>query len=241
MLEREEAYLVFLGDMPHSEGPGAAERWARALREYLGGWENHDAMDEEMRLFHEAYRALFDLVEGYPGRVVVLKGNHDNVRNREGLGDHPFRKFALEGEMTLSWLRASGMDEDLEALAAWEDGLPLLCAGGSFLASHAEPRRAYSADELICGRRLPEVAEGLTWTDNGEAEEGSVAAMLSSLLGPEASGARYIGGHRPARGGLQRRQGGLFLQIHDPFANQCLWADPRGKEAFFRILRAQEG
>ena len=93
--------------------------------------------------------------------------------------------------------------------------LPLLAVGSPFLASHAEPRAFYPRDRVVGYRDDPEVVEGLTWTDNDEAERGSVARMLEHYLGLEASPARYFGGHRPI-GRFRLRAGGRYVQIHDP-------------------------
>ncbi|HET6486549.1 MAG TPA: calcineurin, partial [Spirochaetia bacterium] len=55
------------------------------------------------------------------------------------------------------------------------------------------------------------------WTDNGEAEPGSVRRMLDHYLGEEeARGGLYFGGHRPVSDGYLLRADGRYVQIHDP-------------------------
>ena len=58
---------------------------------------------------------------------------------------------------------------------------------------------------------------GLTWTDNDEAEAGSVQRMLAGYLGEQAAvSSYYFGGHRPASGAYRLRAEGRYVQIHDP-------------------------
>jgi hypothetical protein len=68
---------------------------------------------------------------------------------------------------------------------------------------------------VVARSEHPEVVYGLTWTDNGEAEPGSVQRMLEHYLG-QADCGYYFGGHRPIAGGYQLRAEGRYVQIHDP-------------------------
>ena len=104
----------------------------------------------------------------------------------------------------------------LRRWAEFEASLPLLAVGDSFLISHAEPRRLYPRERVINYRGDDEVIFDFTWTGNGEAENGSVEAMLEEYLGVDADGALYFGGHRPVGELYGLRAGGRYVQIHNP-------------------------
>ncbi len=216
--------ILCLGDGFHAEARARA-RWKAAFEEYLGGYRRHEAMDEEMTESMALMEMVMLAKVAFPGYFHFLKGNHENVRNEEGGGNHPFRKFQLEGDMVLSWLRLFAGDEAIGRYAAFEASLPLFAVGARFLASHAEPRRAYADEELVDARSRPEVVEGLTWTDNDAAEPGSVAALLARLL-PGVAGPRFLTGHRVVPGLYRERSGGLHLQIHNPDRYVVAWAMP---------------
>ena len=162
---------------------------------------------------------VMELKRCFPRRFHFLKGNHENITNESGSGNFPFRKFALEGVMTLEYMERFYGEEVVMAYALFEKALPLLAVGRGFLISHAEPGSFYDRESIIAFRRHPEVVSGLTWTDNDQAERGSVQRMLSCHLG-EAEGARgwYFTGHRPVSGHFRLRAGGRLVQIHDPEA-----------------------
>jgi hypothetical protein len=155
------------------------------------------------------------LKRDYPRRFHFLKGNHENILNEEGRGNHPFRKFAYEGEMVKEYVQRFYGDELLEAYADFERELPLLTAAGNFLVSHAEPARFFSPEEVIGCRLNDEVVYGLTWTPDDGADEGSVEEMLAAYC-REPEGAYYFGGHRPVRGRYALRAAGRYVQIHNP-------------------------
>lgn len=226
LLEQGRAFLLLLGDLFHSEGPDAPDRWEAALMEARTGYARHEAMDGEMARALSALDVLARLILRAPGRVACLKGNHDNSRNREGFGDHGFYKFADEGAMCSAWLWAFSPPEFREALAAFEESLPLAARGSRFAASHAEPAYPLSAADVIEG--VPETVEALTWTANGQALPGAVAECLEALVGPGAvgGGARWISGHRPVEGRYALRAEGLLVQIHAPFSFQGAWVRP---------------
>jgi hypothetical protein len=219
--------VVCLGDGLHAEGR-AAQRWRAGLEEYAGGYERHDAMDEEMREGLGTMGMVMETKLAFPAQFHFLKGNHENIANEEGDGNFPFRKFVLEGAMVAEYLRRFYGEDLLGAWARFEKQLPLLAVGGTFLASHAEPRSFYSRDRVVGYRDDPEVVEGLTWTDNDEAEPGSVAMMLEHYLGAAAGTARYFGGHRPAAGAYQLRAEGRYVQIHDPDGFRIALLRPAG-------------
>lgn len=217
LLASGEALLLCLGDVFHSEGRDAPQRWARAEREYGYGWKlPSPAMDEEMGRALACVELILRAKAAFPRNFHYLKGNHDNVVNEEGNGDHPFYKFAEEGAMAASWF-ASRYGRDLQAAyRGFELSLPLAARGARFVASHAEPAFVLGPEDIIEARSRPEVAEALTWTGNGEALPGSVSASLELLLGSGVSGARWFGGHRPVAGAYSLRADGLYVQFHNP-------------------------
>ncbi len=226
LLDEGKAFLLLLGDLFHSEGPDAPGRWEAAWREARTGYALHEAMDGEMARAFSALDILARVILRASGRAACLKGNHDNSRNREGFGDHGFYKFADEGAMCSAWLGAFTPPEFREALAAFEESLPLAARGSLFAASHAEPAFPLSAADVIEG--APETVEALTWTANGQARQGAVEESLEALLGPGAvgNGARWISGHRPVEGRYALRAEGRLVQIHAPFAFQGAWVRP---------------
>jgi hypothetical protein len=208
--------ILFLGDGFHAEGR-AAHRWQAALEEFKGGYRKHAHMDAEMRESLGVMEMVMSLKRNFPNHLHFLKGNHENIANEQGEGNYPFLKFANEGLMVRIYMEHFYGEEILNTYAELEKSFPLLAVGGNFLASHAEPAWFIPEREVIEYRRIPQVVYGLTWTDNEEAEPGSVQQMLDHYLGEEAAAtAFHFGGHRPVRGGYNLRSEGRYVQIHDP-------------------------
>ena len=67
----------------------------------------------------------------------------------------------------------------------WNDVAPR--GASTLLKGVAEPRTFYARDRVVAYRDDPEVVAGLTWTDNDEAEPGSVQLMLEHYLGGEVA------------------------------------------------------
>lgn len=218
--------VLCLGDGFHAEARAAA-RWREAYREFLGGYRESAAMDAEMRESLSLMEMVMVLKAAFPAGFHFLKGNHENVLDEEGGGNHSFGKFAEEGAMVAEYMLGAYGRELTESYAAFEKALPLFAVGGRFLASHAEPARAYSDEELVDAPNRPEVILGLTWTDNGAAEPGAAGALLDRLL-PDVPDARYITGHRPVPAPLRylERSGGRHLQIHAPDSFNVAWVMP---------------
>ncbi len=216
--------ILCLGDGFHAEAR-ALERWKRAYQEFAGGYRKHKAMDQEMRESLGLMEMVLVCKAAFPGRFHFLKGNHENVLNEEGDGNHPFRKFALEGMMVTSWLERFYGRDFLERYAGFERRLPLFAAGPRFLASHAEPREPYAEGDLIDARLDPETVLGLTWTDNGAADPRAVPELLARFH-PGNPGARYFTGHRTIRGIYRELSGGRHLQVHNPDRFVVAWIMP---------------
>lgn len=214
LLTDGEIQILCLGDGFHAERR-SRERWQTAFKEYGKNWKKHAAMDDEMR----ESLGLMEMVQlckrAARDHFHFLKGNHENILNEEGEGNHPFRKFAWEGEMVRHWVEIFYGTAFLELYALFEKSLPLFARGGSFLASHAEPAVYFTRDEIINARQDPEVILGLTWTDNDEADQDSVARYLDEYLGGRTDTV-YLGGHRSVAGRFALRSQGRFIQFHNP-------------------------
>jgi hypothetical protein len=208
--------VLFLGDGFHAEGRAVA-RWQAALEEFKGGYRKHGNMDAEMRESLGVMEMVMTLKRHFPDHLHFLKGNHENIANEQGEGNYPFLKFANEGLMVRIYMEHFYGEEILKVYSELEKSFPLLAVGCNFLASHAEPAWFIPKQEVIEYRRQPQVVYGLTWTDNEEAEPGSVEQMLEHYLGAEAAAtAFHLGGHRPVRGSYNLRSDGRYVQIHDP-------------------------
>jgi hypothetical protein len=213
-LERDELQILCLGDGFHSEKRGQL-RWLDAFREYSHGYRKHKQMDREMGESFALMEMVMQCKRAFRQNFHFLKGNHENILNEEGHGNHPFRKYSYEGEMVREFVLKFYGSEFLEVYALFEKSLPLFAVGGNFLASHSEPLSFFSEDDLIETRSRPDVILGLTWTDNDASGEGTVAAMLDHYL-PGVEDTVYFGGHRPVPGLYRYRALNRYIQIHNP-------------------------
>lgn len=59
------------------------------------------------------------------------------------------------------------------------------------------------------------MVEGVTWTANDTADEGSVWRIIDGYLrSHDRDFCYYFGGHRPVRSRYNLRAGGCYVQIH---------------------------
>ena len=216
LLSRGEVQVVCVGDGFHAEGR-AARRWQLAYNEYKGNYKKRKNMDEEMRESLGVMEMVMEVKTAYPEFFHFLKGNHENIANEQGGGNHPFRKYSYEGPMVTHYVQQFYSEEFFETYYEFEKNLPLFAIGRNFVVSHAEPAMFFNREHIIEYRDRPEVVEGLTWTANDEADDGSVDHMLEYYLNvDEHENVRYFGGHRPVRGMYHLRAGGRYVQIHNP-------------------------
>ncbi|MGA2765992.1 MAG: hypothetical protein ABSG17_21845 [Spirochaetia bacterium] len=242
LLDAGRLQVVCLGDGVHAEGR-AALRWRAAQKEFLDGYRTRKNMDDEMRESLGVMEMVMEVKQRYPDHFHFLKGNHENIANESGGGNLPFRKFALEGTMVAAYMRQFYGPTVLDLYARMEKALPLLAIGPGFLLSHAEPVSFFPPHRIIGYRTDPDVVTGLTWTDNDEADPGSVEDMLRYYLGEE-QGQRgfYLGGHRPVEGSYRLRAGGRYVQIHDPERFVIAHLSPEGEIDLERdVLRIDTG
>jgi hypothetical protein len=227
LLSRGELNLVCVGDVFHSEWGRARDRWIEAYSEYASGWVSRRAMDEEMALSLGAARIVLEAKRTFPRYFHYLKGNHDNIADEEGGGDHSFMKFVAEGEMVASWFYLSYGEKLLRRYRELELSLPLLARGDRFVASHGEPAFALGIEDILEYRSRPDVVEALIWTPNDAAEELSVEKSIEALFGAgKAEGVLWFAGHRPVNGRFALRAGGRFVQFHNPGKYQIVYLLP---------------
>ncbi len=215
MLAQNRLQVVCVGDGFHAEGR-AAPRWQCAYREFSGRYRRHRCMDEEMAESLGVMEMVMEVKSVFGGLFHFLKGNHENICNEEGGGNHAFRKYAYEGAMVRDWVLKFYGSDFLESFGNFEKELPLLAVGNNFLVSHAEPAGFFCRSDIIGYRKRPDVVEGLTWTSNDAAEQGSVRDMLEYFFRENAERAYYFGGHRPVQGLYNLRAEGRYVQIHNP-------------------------
>ncbi len=226
LLKAGEIALIMLGDGFHSEGAKAKQRWLRAFREYRTGWRRDRAMREEMEKALSAMAHVATAIIDYPGRFIFLKGNHDNVLNRDGDGNYEFFKYASEGAMTKSWIEKKLGSSFLYNYAHFEEAFPLMARGTGFLACHAEPAYPIKPEDLIENGDDASLIEALTWTRVGAAEENAVKETLAAFFPEKLLPYRIIGGHRPSKKPYYTRAKGLFIQIHTIDRKQAAFLEP---------------
>ena len=142
LLRSGRIQMVCLGDGVHAEGR-ASRRWRAALAEFQDGYRSHANMDEEMRESLGVMIMVMEVKRSFPLHFHFLKGNHENIGNESENGNRPFRKYALEGLMVLTYMQQFYGLELVSDYARFERDLPLLAVGGGFLLSHAEPARYF--------------------------------------------------------------------------------------------------
>ena len=240
LLAQGKVNVVCVGDGLHSELH--RERWQRALAEYEGGQVLGGALEAEMTEGLFLMELVMRCKVAFPRNFHFLKGNHENITNQWAGGDRPFRKLAREGEMSRRFMEEQYGEDVLYLYSHFESLLPLCVVAPRCLVSHSEPVRSFSRQDIVeaLADETGEVVHGLTWTRNDESQEGTVAAMLQellpqwwgqeegveSLLGKNPFSALYFGGHRSISESYRLRQGGRFVQLHNPRLHQVALVFP---------------
>lgn len=221
-LSKSKVRIVCVGDLLHSER-NTKNRWLAALSESEEGVYTGPAMTAEMLDGLSALCGFLLLKSYFPEYVHILKGNHENIYNVTGKGDYSFRKYADEGQMVKDFMQEYYGDDVIYVLHCLEKALPLIFCGKKCIVSHAEPEKFYDRQQLIDARLVKGVVEGLTWTDNNEAEEGCVEKIIHNLTDEED--VVYFGGHRPVVNNYEYRQNKKFIQIHNPSKQNVSFVD----------------
>ncbi|MDC7232408.1 MAG: hypothetical protein PQJ58_04200 [Spirochaetales bacterium] len=217
--------IVCVGDGFHAE-KRAYKRWQKAFTEYRGSFRKHRYMDQEMSESLGLMQMVMLLLTQFPSRFFFLKGNHENILNEEGRGNHPFGKFVYEGEMVRFWFEKFMGRDLMEKYAAFEHSLPFMALGRELIITHAEPERYYHPEEIINIHEHDDIKLGLTWTANDRAREGSVEEILSDYSQRFNRAFSYcIGGHRTIRTLYNTRASGRYIQIHNPDRQIVLFSD----------------
>ena len=218
LLHEEKITIICAGDAIHSETmPDARERWIKAYDDYINGIPDGLYMRKEMSDSLYTLMIIMELKKAFPHSFHFLKGNHENITNSSLNGDYPFKKFAEEGAMVKDFITKYYSDALLHVIDCYEKSLPLVCIFDKFAVSHAEPLTAFKKDMIINCHMYPGVIEGLTWTKNGDAFEGSVPLTFANLNPDyDKNKALWFAGHRTVSGTYEMRQGGQFIQFHNP-------------------------
>ena len=214
-LEKKLIYVVCVGDLFHSE-LRCYGRWKKALENFRNGDVLSLEMKSEMLENINLLQMILLLKEKCTENFHFLKGNHENILNEEGKGNHPFYKMAMEGEMVYQFLSTVYDDALIYVLSLWEHALPLCAVFKNLVVSHAEPAFSVNKSKIINYRTNPDVVLALTWTGNDMADTGSVSKSVKSLIAKNRKNVVWIGGHRPVSGQYSLRQKGKFVQIHNP-------------------------
>lgn len=215
-LSFNQVQIVCVGDGFHSE-IYTKDRWKAAYEEFVDGFKKHRNMDKEMNFSLGLMEIVQLLKISFPQNFHFLKGNHENITNQNSGGNIPFRKYAYESMMVYEYIKKYYSPEFIDLFHSFEQKMPLLAVGRNFCISHAEPKSFYNSKSVIDYREHPEVVKGLTWTSDGEAEEGSVKKMLAHYLaGDVQNESFYFGGHRIIKEMYRFRADGKYVQIHNP-------------------------
>ena len=215
-LDKKLINLVCVGDALHSEHSSII-RWFAISTEFKFGITTGTAMTEEMKDGLNTICSLMELKCLYPENFQFLKGNHENIMNKSSEGDYGFRKYADEGKMVRTFITDYYGDDVLYILSCVEYDMPLIFVNQNCVISHAEPKKGFTKNQLINARADGTVVEGLTWTDNDAAEDGSVELVIKNLAEMnDIENYIYLGGHRPVSGLYKLRQNGKYIQFHNP-------------------------
>ncbi len=222
-VQEQTLRLICLGDGMHAESR-ARERWIHAYEEYMKGNVVNEYLHEEMTESLQLMMRIMRLKILSPSHFHFLKGNHENILNEEGCGNHPFSKFALEGQLVKDFMLYFYGPGITSLYAAFEKLLPLFVIGKGFLASHAEPAASYTKKQLIKSGIEHDLCEGLTWTANNTVSGEAVKKMLKKYQKNDPH-ALYFAGHRPVRNLFELRAEGKFVQIHNPYLKNIVYLE----------------
>lgn len=214
LLKKQQIYLIFVGDGLHSERRGK-ERWLKAFNLFMKEDYVNSFLTEEMQEGLSSMILVMECKASYPENFHFLKGNHENILNEDTNGNHPFRKFALEGEMVKRFMIETYGKDITQLYSDFERLLPLFVHGYNFLVSHAEPKISLSRNEIINGMNNDVIVNNFTWTKNDDSNGDAVKKMLVDFL-PNDKRTRYFSGHRPVEGLYNLRADGKLIQFHNP-------------------------
>lgn len=224
LLVQRKIYIIFLGDILHSEG-NKKQRWLDAYKEYLADNIFSDSMVCEMIDGLSSLLQVMLLKVYFFENVHILKGNHENIKNETFNGNFSFHKFAQEGQMVYEFMIKQYGSDVVQSIYEYENLLPLCAVFENIMISHAEPIKYFSKEQIIDYVLNPDVIEGLTWTANDTAQSDCVQKMLDENCvsfedDSKNMKKKYITGHRPIKQKYILRQNGCLVQIHNPYKIQ---------------------
>lgn len=225
LLKENSLQIVCVGDGMHAESR-AVKRWRVAYKEFQQNFRDSPAMDEEMLENITTMMKVMELKRDFPENFHFLKGNHENIMDENGNGNHSFAKFAAESSMTKRYMKLFFGDEILRDFDCFEKNLPLLVRGEDFIISHARPDVTYGLQDIIDCRKNPHVVKGLTWTRNSGAEPGATVKMLDRIIGTRQSEKRWFSGHSPVSGKFQFFQEEKLIHFHNPRQRNVVFLKP---------------
>ena len=230
-LKQKKLKVICVGDGVHTEL--YASRWELISIEFDKNDHKGFYMKAEMLLNLATLCSLMKLKLDFPESFHFLKGNHENILNCNFGGDYSFCKYADEGEMVKTFMLEWYDEQLVNAIAKYENCLPLVAFGKNYVVSHAEPAHAFTKAQLIDARYEEGVVEGLIWTRNGQVTKPTASEIITELIGKKgAKKALYFAGHRPIKGTYDLRQDGVFVQSHNP-RNQNVFFVRSGKQFNF--------
>ncbi|NLM01325.1 MAG: hypothetical protein GX220_07745 [Treponema sp.] len=214
-LQEKTVRIICLGDGLHSE-IRARDRWIDAFEQYKNGIIDSKAMNEEMAEGLSTMTLVMMLKNNFSENFHYLKGNHENILNESYGGNHSFRKFVFEGDMTFDFMIEKYGLEVTELYSNFEKLLPLFVNDLRFLTSHAEPLFFLNKKELINASLNAEFVNALTWTQNGFAKTTVVKKMLKKYC-KNFNLSWYFAGHRPVAEIYNVNEENHFVQFHNPY------------------------
>ena len=222
--------VVCVGDGVHTETMGPCyDRWILSYKKWCDGNCVCPEMEAEMLDAFQTMGVVMELKKLFPESFHFLKGNHENVLNQNCDGDHGFRKIAMEGQMVRDFLEEYYSEATTYIISEFEHLLPVAAIFDRFGITHGEPYRVFGKKEIIDYHNHPEVILGFTWTDNGEANEGSVIGQFRELNRKgDAENCFWLGGHRHVPGKYLLRQDGVYIQFHNPTEMNVAWIHADG-------------
>lgn len=222
LLAEKQCNCICAGDAFHTER--TIDRWIQIQKEFDSGDCCGPAMKQEMTECLASFCALLQLKILYPENFHFIKGNHENITNKNHDGDRSFYKYADEAAMVKAFIANFYGEDILYLISCYESLLPLMVQTKKCVVSHAEPALPLTKEEIINVRTNPRFVYSLIWTKNGDVTEPTAQAIIYSLFNgsseKEIKSVVYFAGHRPVKEVYETRQNGRLIQFHNTEAQR---------------------
>jgi metallophosphoesterase superfamily enzyme len=156
-LGKDEAKVVLLGDVAHSQAP---TQWRKKGDHFIGVGET------ELAVTMNAEQMAFDLVSAFPGRFIWLRGNHDSQKNTRFSTNE--KNLAIAAAMKKKY-----RDKFYEFWTETEDYLPLMAASPFVILSHGAPDADISIFDVA--KRKSKAYQRLAGTENRQDFRGHIS------------------------------------------------------------------